>query len=89
MTDLTYELDVNGQRRVVEGAWLGESLLYVLRERLGLPGAKAGCEQGECGSCSVLARRRAGVRVPRARGRGRVDARSSPSRACSRDDAAS
>ena len=35
-------------------AWLGESLLYVLRERLGLPGAKARCEQGECGSCSVL-----------------------------------
>ena len=35
-------------------AWLGESLLYVLRERLGLPGAKNACEQGECGSCSVL-----------------------------------
>ena len=35
-------------------AWLGESLLYVLRERLGLPGSKAGCEQGECGSCSVI-----------------------------------
>ena len=40
--------------RVVEGAWVGESLLYVLRERLGLPGAKNACEQGECGSCSVL-----------------------------------
>ncbi len=38
----------------VDDAWLGESLLYVLRERLGFPGAKAGCEQGECGSCSVL-----------------------------------
>jgi aerobic carbon-monoxide dehydrogenase small subunit len=37
----------------VRDAWLGESLLYVLRERLGLPGAKGGCEQGECGSCSV------------------------------------
>ena len=35
-------------------AWLGESLLYVLRERLGLLGAKGACEQGECGSCSVL-----------------------------------
>ena len=35
-------------------AWLGESLLYVLRERLGLHGAKGACEQGECGSCSVL-----------------------------------
>ena len=33
--------------------WVGESLLYVLRERLGLPGAKNACEQGECGSCSV------------------------------------
>ena len=54
MTDtVTYELIVNGETRVVEGAWLGESLLYVLRERLGLPGSKNACEQGECGSCSV------------------------------------
>ncbi len=49
-----YELLVNGTRRTVEDAWLGESLLYVLRERLGLPGSKNACEQGECGSCSVL-----------------------------------
>ena len=49
-----YELVVNGTKRAVEDAWLGESLLYVLRERLGLPGAKNACEQGECGSCSVL-----------------------------------
>ena len=49
-----YELQVNGQRRTVQDAWLGESLLYVLRERLGLPGAKGACEQGECGSCSVI-----------------------------------
>ncbi|MSY07937.1 MAG: 2Fe-2S iron-sulfur cluster binding domain-containing protein, partial [Actinobacteria bacterium] len=35
-------------------AWIGESLLYVLRERLGLPGAKGACEQGECGSCTVV-----------------------------------
>jgi aerobic carbon-monoxide dehydrogenase small subunit len=49
-----YELEVNGSRRPVEDAWLGESLLYVLRERLGLPGTKNACEQGECGSCSVL-----------------------------------
>lgn len=48
-----YVLTVNGTDRTVEDAWLGESLLYVLRERLGLPGSKAGCEQGECGSCSV------------------------------------
>ncbi len=36
------------------GGWLGESLLTVLRDRLALPAAKPGCEQGECGSCSVL-----------------------------------
>jgi carbon-monoxide dehydrogenase small subunit len=50
----TYTLNVNGDSLAVEDAWLGESLLHVLRERLGLPGAKSGCEQGECGSCSVL-----------------------------------
>src|SRR5919106_5520914 len=50
----TYTLTVNGRDREVEGAWIGESLLYVLRERLGLPGSKNACEQGECGSCSVL-----------------------------------
>ncbi|HSL59048.1 MAG TPA: (2Fe-2S)-binding protein [Acidimicrobiales bacterium] len=50
----TYALRVNGEDRPVDAAWLGESLLYVLRERLGLPGAKNACEQGECGSCSVL-----------------------------------
>ena len=49
-----YELVVNGTRMTVEDAWLGETLLFVLRERLGLPGAKNACEQGECGSCSVL-----------------------------------
>jgi aerobic carbon-monoxide dehydrogenase small subunit len=49
-----YVLRVNGDEHAVADAWLGESLLYVLRERLGLPGAKAGCEQGECGSCSVF-----------------------------------
>ena len=47
------ELTVNGERREAD-AWAGESLLYVLRERLGLPGSKNACEQGECGSCSVL-----------------------------------
>jgi carbon-monoxide dehydrogenase small subunit len=49
-----YTLCVNGEEREVRDAWVGESLLYVLRERLGLPGVKGGCEQGECGSCSVL-----------------------------------
>ena len=49
-----YTLHVNGADHDVADAWLGESLLYVLRERLGLLGAKGACEQGECGSCSVL-----------------------------------
>jgi carbon-monoxide dehydrogenase small subunit len=47
------ELTVNGERRRADDVWEGESLLYVLRERLGLPGSKNACEQGECGSCSV------------------------------------
>jgi aerobic carbon-monoxide dehydrogenase small subunit len=47
------ELTVNGERHETD-AWPGESLLYVLRERIGLPGSKNACEQGECGSCSVL-----------------------------------
>jgi carbon-monoxide dehydrogenase small subunit len=47
------ELTVNGDRHEAD-VWAGESLLYVLRERLGLPGSKNACEQGECGSCSVL-----------------------------------
>ena len=49
-----FVLHVNGTRHEVRDAWLGESLLFVLRERLGLLGAKGACEQGECGSCSVL-----------------------------------
>ena len=44
---------VNGEPREVDGLWEGESLLWVLRERLQLPGSKNACEQGECGSCSV------------------------------------
>ena len=44
---------VNGTRHEVDDVWPGESLLYVLRERMGLPGAKNACEQGECGSCTV------------------------------------
>jgi aerobic carbon-monoxide dehydrogenase small subunit len=47
------ELTVNGEQREAE-VWEGESLLFALRERLGLPGSKNACEQGECGSCSVL-----------------------------------
>jgi aerobic carbon-monoxide dehydrogenase small subunit len=49
-----YTLRINGDVHDVRDAWAGENLLYVLRERLGLPAAKAGCDQGECGSCSVL-----------------------------------
>jgi carbon-monoxide dehydrogenase small subunit len=47
-------LSVNGSTHVVDGAFLEESLLYVLRERLGLWGSKGACEQGECGSCSIV-----------------------------------
>ena len=44
---------VNGKQRTADDVWPGESLLYVLRERLGLAGSKNACEQGECGSCTV------------------------------------
>ena len=47
------DLTVNGERREAD-VWSGESLLFALRERLGLPGSKNACEQGECGSCTVL-----------------------------------
>jgi carbon-monoxide dehydrogenase small subunit len=49
-----YTLHVNGAAHPVADAWLGENLLFVLRERLGFMAAKGACEQGECGSCSVL-----------------------------------
>ncbi|GAB3213634.1 (2Fe-2S)-binding protein [Marinactinospora thermotolerans] len=45
--------EVNGHEVTADNVWPGESLLYVLRERLGLPGSKNACEQGECGSCTV------------------------------------
>ncbi|MET0880685.1 MAG: (2Fe-2S)-binding protein [Acidimicrobiales bacterium] len=51
--NLRYALLVNGAVHEVEDAWLGESLLNVLRDRLDLPGTKNACEEGECGSCSV------------------------------------
>ena len=47
-------LTVNGSERVADDVWPGESLMFMLRERLGLPGTKNACEQGECGSCTVL-----------------------------------
>jgi aerobic carbon-monoxide dehydrogenase small subunit len=47
------EVTINGERAEAD-VWEGESLLYALRERFGLPGSKNACEQGECGSCSVL-----------------------------------
>ncbi|MEY6567372.1 2Fe-2S iron-sulfur cluster-binding protein, partial [Streptomyces sp. PGLac3x] len=50
---VSYTLNVNGIDRPVTEAWIGESLLHVLRERLGLAGAKDGCSQGECGACAV------------------------------------
>jgi aerobic carbon-monoxide dehydrogenase small subunit len=47
-------MTVNGETRTADDVWPGESLLFMLRERLGLPGTKNACEQGECGSCTVL-----------------------------------
>src|SRR5271170_5016058 len=47
-------LTVNGEPATADDVWEGESLLFVLRERLALPGSKNACEQGECGSCTVL-----------------------------------
>ena len=47
------QLTVNGEKCETD-VWGGESLLFALREQLGLPGSKNACEQGECGSCSVL-----------------------------------
>ncbi|MGE5826978.1 MAG: (2Fe-2S)-binding protein [Micromonosporaceae bacterium] len=47
-------LRVNGVERTADDVWPGESLLFLLRERLALPGTKNACEQGECGSCTVL-----------------------------------
>ena len=44
---------VNGAVHEVDDVWPGESLLFLLRERIGLPGSKNACEQGECGSCTV------------------------------------
>jgi carbon-monoxide dehydrogenase small subunit len=44
---------VNGTEHAVDDVWPGESLLFLLRERIGLPGSKNACEQGECGSCTV------------------------------------
>ena len=46
-------LTVNGQPRVTDGVSAEESLLTLLRDKIGLPGTKNACEQGECGSCSV------------------------------------
>jgi len=47
-------MTVNGEPTTADDVWEGESLLFVLRERLALPGSKNACEQGECGSCTVL-----------------------------------
>jgi carbon-monoxide dehydrogenase small subunit len=47
-------LTVNGVPRTADDVWPGESLLFMLRERLALPGSKNACEQGECGSCTVM-----------------------------------
>ena len=54
MSNEIFTLHVNGEARQVQDSWLGENLMDVLRDRLGLMGSKGACEQGECGSCSVL-----------------------------------
>ena len=77
-------ITVNGERREADDVWEGESLLYVLRERMGLPGSKNACEQGECGSCTVYLDGVAGLRLPGRRRPGRGPRRSARSRA-SRD----
>jgi aerobic carbon-monoxide dehydrogenase small subunit len=51
--DVRISVAVNGEQHEAD-VWEGESLLFALRERMGLPGSKNACEQGECGSCSVL-----------------------------------
>ena len=76
-----YTLHVNGVAREVRDAWLGESLLYVLRERLGLMGTKGACEQGECGSCSVHASTASWCAAASCWPRRPSASRSSPSRA--------
>ena len=53
-TGMRVRLTVNGELATADDVWEGESLLFVLRERLALPGSKNACEQGECGSCTVL-----------------------------------
>lgn len=53
MTNQIFTLRVNGDDHDVADSWLGESLLDVLRDRVGLMGSKGACTQGECGSCSV------------------------------------
>ncbi len=50
----SYRLEVNGSPQPVADAWIGESLLFVLRERLGFTAIKDGCGEGECGTCTVL-----------------------------------
>ena len=54
MSSEHYSLSVNGSQREVRDSWIGESLLYVLRERLGFYGTNGACEQGECDSCTVV-----------------------------------
>ena len=54
MTSETYTLSVNGNSYQVVDGHPSESLLWVLRERLELSGSKNACEEGECGSCTVL-----------------------------------
>jgi carbon-monoxide dehydrogenase small subunit len=50
---ISYTLTINGEKHTVQNAWYFESLLDVLRDRLGLTGTKFGCGHGQCGACTV------------------------------------
>ena len=80
MSNEFFTLRVNGSDHEIADSWLGESLLDVLRDRIGLMGSKGACTQGECGSCSVHGRRRARLLLPGAGRRARSARKSSRSR---------
>jgi isoquinoline 1-oxidoreductase alpha subunit len=99
--EVAMELDINGRRQALDGAWREESLLWVLREWLDLVGAKFGCGVGVCGactvlvdgqavrSCQILAREVAGRRITTVEGLARPDGRLHPLQQAWLDEAVS